>query len=239
MVSKVPGTLAFVYKDGLFPGENPDVGGADPLRIVEANDQQRAVEAGRQLSRFEAGMRADPQLAAAEQDAFGHSWGLANVTSAEVAGAEFDKVVSLSGAGMLPEWMPDPDTVYTDLSYRDILQTGQELRRGLGRQQPAFPPGVRTRGLLRGPERPGPRPGRQRQPRPPDGQRSEGLLLRADREPQPDRDGRSGEWHALDAMKELVRDEEVPVGFATHIVDSFRRVFRGTAGPLRKVIDRT
>jgi hypothetical protein len=127
MVDGAPGTLAFVYKDGLFPGENPEVGGSDPLRIVEANDQQRAAEAGRQLARFEAGMRADPQLAAAEQDAFGHSWGLANVTSAEVAGADFDKVVSLSGAGMLPEWTPDPDTVYADLSYRDILQTGQDL----------------------------------------------------------------------------------------------------------------
>ncbi|MCK2035385.1 hypothetical protein KZC51_04470 [Microbacterium sp. SSW1-49] len=127
MVEKVPGTLAFVYKDGLFPGENPEVGGVDPLRIVEANDQQRAAEAGRQLARFEAGMRADPQLAVAEQDAFGHSWGLANVTSAEVAGADFDKVVSLSGAGMLPEWTPDPGTVYTDLSYRDILQAGQDL----------------------------------------------------------------------------------------------------------------
>lgn len=127
MVDGAPGTLAFVYKDGLFPGENPEVGGADPLRIVEANDQQRAADAGRQLARFEAGMRADPQLAVAEQDAFGHSWGLANVTSAEVAGADFDKVVSLSGAGMLPEWTPDPGTVYADLSYRDILQTGQDL----------------------------------------------------------------------------------------------------------------
>ncbi len=31
------------------------------------------------------------------------------------------------GAGMLPEWTPDPDTVYADLSYRDVLQTGQDL----------------------------------------------------------------------------------------------------------------
>ncbi|WEK61808.1 MAG: hypothetical protein P0Y60_03380 [Candidatus Microbacterium colombiense] len=127
IVRAVPGTLAFVYKDGLFPGETPEVGGADPLRIVEANDQQRALDAGRQLARFEAGVRTDPLLATAEQDAFGHSWGLANVTSAEVAGSEFDKVVSLSGAGMPPEWKPDPDTAYADFSYRDILQTGQDL----------------------------------------------------------------------------------------------------------------
>ena len=127
MVRAVPGTLAFVYKDGLFPGENPDSGGANLFRILEANDQTRAEEAGQQLARFEAGMRTDPLFAGAEQDAFGHSWGLANVTSAEVAGAEFDKVISLSGAGMPPEWEPDPGTTYADLSYEDILQTGQDL----------------------------------------------------------------------------------------------------------------
>lgn len=127
MVRAVPGTLAFVYKDGLFPGENPDGGGANLLRILEANDQARAEEAGTQLARFEVGMRTDPLFAGAEQDAFGHSWGLANVTSAEVAGADFDKVISLSGAGMPPEWTPDPDTAYADLSYEDILQTGQDL----------------------------------------------------------------------------------------------------------------
>ncbi|MEU4013786.1 hypothetical protein AB0E56_00850 [Microbacterium sp. NPDC028030] len=127
MVRAVPGTLAFVYKDGEFPGEDSEAGGMNPMRIGEANDHDRAVEAGRQLARFEAGMRADPATGAAEQDALGHSWGLANVTSAEVAGAEFDKVISLSGAGLPPEWSPDPDTVYADLSYRDLLQEGQHM----------------------------------------------------------------------------------------------------------------
>lgn len=127
MVRAVPGTLVFVYKDGLFPGENPDTGGANLLRILEANDHARAEEAGAQLARFEAGMRTDPLFAGAEQDAFGHSWGLANVTSAEAAGTDFDKVISLSGAGMPPDWEPDPDTTYADLSYDDILQTGQDL----------------------------------------------------------------------------------------------------------------
>ncbi len=138
----VPGTLTFVYKDGLFPGENPDVGGMNLLRIGEANDHDRAIEAGRQLARFESGMRVDPFFAGTEQDAFGHSWGLANVTSSEVAGATYDKVISLSGAGMPAEWAPDPDTTYTDLSYNDALQVGQRLGVVWGgnnpRSHPAF-----------------------------------------------------------------------------------------------------
>lgn len=39
----------------------------------------------------------------AEQTSIGHSWGLANVTSSEVAGARYDTVISLAGAGMLPD----------------------------------------------------------------------------------------------------------------------------------------
>ncbi|MBO9626196.1 MAG: hypothetical protein J7484_07460, partial [Microbacterium sp.] len=137
-----PGTVAFVYKDGLFPGENPDVGGINYFRIGEANDHDRAIDAGRQLARFETGMRVDPFFAGTEQDAFGHSWGLANVTSSEVAGAEFDKVISLSGAGMPAEWTPDPDTSYADISYDDLLQVGQRLGVVWGgnnpRSHPAF-----------------------------------------------------------------------------------------------------
>ncbi|ANJ26590.1 hypothetical protein [Agromyces aureus] len=72
-------------------------------------------------------MRQDPSLRASEQIAIGHSWGLANVTSSEVAGTHYDKVVSLSGAGMLPEWEPGSTTAYQDLSYRDLLQSAQSL----------------------------------------------------------------------------------------------------------------
>ncbi len=73
--TRCPVRVAFVYKDGPFPGENTDVGGIDMFRIGEANDEDRALAAGRQLARFEAGMRADPLLGAAEQDALGHSGG--------------------------------------------------------------------------------------------------------------------------------------------------------------------
>lgn len=127
LTQEVPGTVVFVYKDGVFPGENTDVGGVDLLRIGEANDPERALAAGRQLARFEAGMRADPLLGAAEQDAIGHSWGLPNVASSEVAGAKYDKVISLSGAGMPATWTPGRDTTYTDFSYNDILQVAQNL----------------------------------------------------------------------------------------------------------------
>ncbi len=150
MTGKVPGTVAFVYKDGLFPGENPDVGGIYLPRIQEANDHGRAREAGAQLARFEVGMRTDPLFGGTEQDAFGHSWGLANVTSSEVAGADYDKVISLAGAGMLPEWVPDPETTYADLSYEDALQVAQET--GLvwngnnPRSNPAFEHGDYYRG---------------------------------------------------------------------------------------------
>ncbi|MFK3676977.1 hypothetical protein ACI2IP_04565 [Microbacterium sp. NPDC090218] len=152
MVRAVPGTVAFVYKDGLFPGENAEVGGADLLRIGEANDPASAAEAGRQLARFESGMRVDPALGPAEQDAFGYSWGLANVTSAEVAGAEFDKVISLSGAGMPEGWVPDPDTVYADLSYRDLLQEGQHMGIVWGGNNPRSHPAFEHGGYYVGPE---------------------------------------------------------------------------------------
>lgn len=127
VANNVPGTIAFVYKDGPFPGENDATGEVNMLRIAEANDEGTARTAGQRLAGFEQGMRTDSVLGGAKQIAFGHSWGLTNVTSSEVAGARYDTVVSLSGAGMLPDWAASPGTAYTDLSYQDILQTAQDL----------------------------------------------------------------------------------------------------------------
>ncbi|BAJ75783.1 hypothetical protein MTES_2819 [Microbacterium testaceum StLB037] len=124
LTTQVPGTVAFVYKDGKFPGEQNNAQEPDLkrfLRIGEANDQDTAREAGEQLAQFQAGMRSDPSLSGVEQIGIGHSWGVANLTGSEVAGSEYDKVISLAGAGMLPDWRPNDDTTYTDLSYRDIL----------------------------------------------------------------------------------------------------------------------
>ena len=112
-----PGTVAFVYKDGVFPGENERGGGEDFLRLDEANDPQIALDAGRQLASFQQGMRSDPLLAGTEQIGIGHSWGYANLSSSEVFGAEYDKSISLSGAGMHEEWVADADTRYSNYVY--------------------------------------------------------------------------------------------------------------------------
>lgn len=152
MTKNIPGTAAFVYKDGPFPGEDAEAGGANMLRIREANDQDRAAEAGRQLARFETGMRVDPSVATAEQDAIGFSWGLANVTCSEVAGVEYDKVLSLSGAGMPAEWTPDPDTAYADFSYRDVLQEGQHMGIVWDGNNPRSHPAFQHGGYYVGPE---------------------------------------------------------------------------------------
>ncbi|MET4097404.1 hypothetical protein [Arthrobacter sp. UYCu712] len=121
----VPGTVAFVYKDGRFPGEEDTAGGPNLGRIGEANDENLARTSGQQLANFETGMRTDPYLNGAEQTGMGHSWGLANLTSSEVAGARYDKVISLAGAGMLPDWKPQPTTEYSNLYYYDLLVQGQ------------------------------------------------------------------------------------------------------------------
>ena len=122
LVENTPGTVAFVYKDGIFPGEKHGQS-ADPnlFRIGEANDQAFTLEAGKTLAGFEAGMRADPALGNAEQIGIGHSWGLANVVSSEEAGARYDKVISLAGAGMPEGWVPKEGTSYSNFYYYDIL----------------------------------------------------------------------------------------------------------------------
>lgn len=138
----LPGSVAFVYKDGLFPGENEKTGGANMLRITEANDLEFGRSAGEQLARFQAGMRADPHLSGVKQIGAGHSWGLANLTSSEVAGARYNTVISLAGAWMLPDWTSTPTTGYLDVSYEDILTRAQrEGYVGEGRyprRDPAF-----------------------------------------------------------------------------------------------------
>ncbi|UTX52256.1 hypothetical protein [Leucobacter aridicollis] len=136
------GSVAFVYKDGLFPGENGQTGNANMLRITEANDLEFGRLAGEQLARFQAGMRADPYLSGVKQMGAGHSWGLANLTSSEVAGARYNTVISLAGAWMLPDWEPTATTGYLDVSYEDILTRAQrEGYVGEGRyprRDPAF-----------------------------------------------------------------------------------------------------
>ena len=90
-MEEAPGTVAFVYKDGLFPGENQREGGTDLGRLGEANDPRRGLDAGRQLASFQPGMQTDPLLQGVEQVGIGHSWGYQNLTTSEIFGAEYEK----------------------------------------------------------------------------------------------------------------------------------------------------
>jgi hypothetical protein len=135
-VKRHPDTVAFVYKDGLFPGDSDGPLGDDvgylaekalgtPAGVLDANSADFAEKAGQTLADFETGVALDPLLARAETTAFAHSWGLADVTSAEGHGATYDSVFSLSGAWMPEDWAPNPATTYLDYSYWDILQVAQ------------------------------------------------------------------------------------------------------------------
>jgi len=111
-----PGMVAFVYKDGPFPSSIP-----------QANSEPFAAITGKRLARFEAGVQAQHELRDAQQIGIGHSWGTANLTAAEVAGARFDDMISSSGAGVPSQWEPRPGTRYQDYSYYDVLQEAQHL----------------------------------------------------------------------------------------------------------------
>lgn len=153
LVKNSPGTVAFVYKDGVFPG-----GATDPPWwnfpkgiAAEANDPKFGRLAGQQLAGFERGMRLDPTLGSRAQMGIGHSWGLANLTNSEVAGAHYDLVVSLAGAGMPKEWTPDPTTGYFDLSYLDILIGAQREGYVWKGNNPRTNPGFTALPLYTGP----------------------------------------------------------------------------------------
>lgn len=131
-----PDIVGFVWKEGVFPGEGatPAIGSGALLGlpgaagIMEANDPGLASEQAALLADFESEMRtSDPRLARAEQIAMGHSWGLVPITGSEGAGAHYDQVHSLAGAGMPPGWVADPHTSYNHWGYRDALSMAQEL----------------------------------------------------------------------------------------------------------------
>lgn len=111
---KDPNTVAFVYKDGAFP---PDIIAANDRDYAEANSQQLAVFQGDVDAERPSGSRSV---------AIGHSWGLADVTYSEQQGAHYDKVVSLSGAYLPPDWHRAEGTTYSNFSYSiDALSAAQ------------------------------------------------------------------------------------------------------------------
>lgn len=123
-----PGALVFVAKDGTFPGEDDtNLGGPNMTRILEANSATSTTATAERLASLQRGVAANPQYTYAQTTAIGHSWGLANITASEGAGAHYDQVISLSGAWMPEGWAPDTSTTYRDYSYPDIVQYVQEF----------------------------------------------------------------------------------------------------------------
>ena len=123
-----PSQVTFVWKQGLFPGEDPETGDVQILpRIIEANFSFWADYTGSHLADFQAEMRAaTTSSVGASHNAIGYSWGLAAVTSSESPQTHYDHVVSLSGAGMPSGWEPQHGTVYSHYAYRDALTMAQQ-----------------------------------------------------------------------------------------------------------------
>lgn len=120
------GSMAtLVWKSGEFPGENEHHGGAGVLGLLEANDEGFALRKGEEIARFQDELRIATREVRVDYNAIGHSWGLAAVTASEMAGAEYDNVGSLAGAGMPSGWEPREGTQYDHFSYTDLLSMGQ------------------------------------------------------------------------------------------------------------------
>ncbi|MEV7827778.1 hypothetical protein [Microbacterium enclense] len=140
------GTVAFVWKGADFPGDDGDSGPTEQaVGILEANDQQRARDAGERLARFVQEMQIDPPIAAARQIAGGYSWGLVPVTSSELAGAHYDAVHSFAGAWVPEGWVANGVTTYSHWSYTDFLSMAQDAGLVGSGRNPDVTPGFVSR----------------------------------------------------------------------------------------------
>ena len=119
------GIVTFVYKDGLFPGEDTLTGGQNIFRIGEANDESTALAAGQHIAQFQNELHAAVGTTSADYNAIAHSWGLAAVTSSEVADAQYTDVISLAGSGEPSNWTPRTGTDYSHFSYTDAVSAAQ------------------------------------------------------------------------------------------------------------------
>lgn len=121
-----PRLVAFVWKQGLFPGENTETGGMNLGRILEANIGEAALQKGELIADFQNQLtESSLYVASAQTDGIGHSWGLPALTSSEVAGARYDQVHSFAGAGVPREWVANADTRYLHWSYNDAVSMAQ------------------------------------------------------------------------------------------------------------------
>ena len=122
-----PDCVTFAYKDGAFPGEGASSPAGQAAGVGQANSAIFTAVASTSLVKFQKSLDlAMSRLPSVSVDAIGHSWGLADIASSETLGAHYDRVVSLSGAGMPLNWRADPETKYYDFSYDDALQVAQD-----------------------------------------------------------------------------------------------------------------
>lgn len=122
-----PNAVTFAFKDGAFPGEDASAPQQQAWGVVEANSAVFTAIASQSLVKFQRSLDLSlTQLPSVTVDAVGHSWGLADIASSETLGARYDRVVSLSGAGMPLNWRPSANTRYYDFSYDDALQVAQD-----------------------------------------------------------------------------------------------------------------
>ncbi|MFC4394893.1 hypothetical protein [Arthrobacter sedimenti] len=118
---KSGGTAAFVYKGSEFPD-----GGFVEAFLVEAKDDGFVARSAPVLAGFQQAVALELPVQA-QAVGIGHSWGLRNLTGAEMEGARFNKLIALSGAAMPPAWTPVPGTDYTSYTYPDILLTAETM----------------------------------------------------------------------------------------------------------------
>ncbi len=104
------GTVAFVYKDGPWAEWNPF---SDRSNASE----DFALDRGAAVADFVAAAQGDPAFGQVETTAIAHSAGMSVVSGSEVAGAQYDNVLSLGGSWLAPGWQPDPGTSYNHYQY--------------------------------------------------------------------------------------------------------------------------
>lgn len=128
--NKVDGTVVFVYKDG--PWAEWGLGGRD--NALPNSDYVR--DRGADLARFQQSMSREPNVSNASTVAISHSWGTTAMASSEVAGAQHDSVISLSGAYLPDQRQAQPGTRYHYLRHDvDALTNAERVggrRRTLG-----------------------------------------------------------------------------------------------------------
>ncbi len=104
-------TVAFVYKDGswvswLGAGSNTNYVRLGDLGMQVADFQEQVVAR-------------EPTLRNLPMAAVAHSAGMSVASGAEIAGAQFDSVLSLGGAFNLSGWKPNPETSYHHFQYEN------------------------------------------------------------------------------------------------------------------------